>query len=181
MRKVIAAINISLDAYCDHTMITPDEELHEHYTALLRQGSIILYGRVTFQLMEFWPTLLEKPSGNPSMDEFAQVMDRIPKLVFSRTLSSIDWHSATLASRSPEEELIHLKSQPGGDILVGSPGLIDYLSARRLIDEYQLCVHPLIAGKGLPLFRQTSETLKLRLMKTKQFNSGAMLLYYNAP
>src|SRR5688572_22121288 len=99
MRKVIAAINMTLDGYCDHTAGIPDEALHEHYADLLRTSGIVLYGRITYQLMEFWRTLVEKPSGDYTMDEFARVMDLTPKLVFSRTLKKLDWHSATLATQ----------------------------------------------------------------------------------
>lgn len=94
MRKVIAAINMTLDGFCDHTALTPDDEIHLHYANLLRNAGVVLYGRITYQLMEFWRTLVANPSGNPSMDDFAIVMDNTPKIVFSRTLKTLDWTSA---------------------------------------------------------------------------------------
>ena len=117
MRKIIAAINMTLDGYCDHTAIVPDAALHWHYTDLLSKGDCILYGRITYQLMEYWKAFLQNPSGNESMDEFAQVIDRIPKIVFSRTLKDPGWKTARLADRDLEEEVRQLKSQNGGDIL----------------------------------------------------------------
>jgi dihydrofolate reductase len=90
MKKVIAAINMTLDGFCDHTAIIPDEEIHQHYADLLRNAGSILYGRITYQLMEFWRDLVKNPSGEKAMDDFAIVMDKIPKIVFSNTLKSVD-------------------------------------------------------------------------------------------
>ncbi|WP_394334771.1 dihydrofolate reductase family protein [Chryseobacterium phocaeense] len=109
MRKVIATINTTLDGVCDHTAGIPDDEIHQHYTDLLRHADAILFGRVTYQLMEFWRTLVEKPSGEKSMDDFAAVIDNIPKIVFSRTLESVDWKSARLADQNIEKEILKLK------------------------------------------------------------------------
>lgn len=124
MRKVIAAINTTLDAVCDHTAGIPDDEIHQHYTDLLRHADAILFGRVTYQLMEFWRILVEKPSGEKSMDDFAAVIDNIPKIVFSRTLESVNWKSARLADQNIEKVILELKQQPGNDILIGSRNLI---------------------------------------------------------
>ena len=108
MRKLIAAINMTLDGFCDHTAGLPDEAIHQHYTELLGQGDAILYGRTTYQLMEFWRTFLENPSEEKSMNDFDIAIDKIPKIVFSHTLKdvgpiAIGWESATLANRSVEE------------------------------------------------------------------------------
>src|SRR5260221_1907163 len=88
MRKVIAAINMTLDGFCDHTAIIPDEEIHHHYADLLNNASVVLYGRITYQLMQFWQTLLKNPSGEKSMDDFAISIDKIPKIVFSHKLKT---------------------------------------------------------------------------------------------
>lgn len=178
MRKLIAAINMTLDGYCDHTAISADEELHQHYADLLKTADVILYGRVTYQLMEYWREVVKNPTGVKETDDFAMIMDKVPKVVFSRTLKSVDWESARLADRDLEEEVMALKAQPGKDILVGSPGLIATLAQRGLLDEYQLCVHPVIAGGGLPLFKNSSDKIVLRRFQTKSFRSGAILLYY---
>lgn len=96
MRKVVAAINTTLDAFCDHTVILPDEEIHQHYTDLLKSGGNLLYGRITYQLMEYWRPVIENPSDKKSMNDFARVIDQIPKIVFSHTLKNIAWESANM-------------------------------------------------------------------------------------
>ena len=178
MRKVIAAINMTLDGFCDHTAIDPDEEIHHHYADLLKSSGVILYGRITYQLMQYWQTLLKNSSGEKTMDDFAMAIDKIPKIVFSHTLKNVEWESAKLANRAIEEEVLKLKQQSGKDILVGSRSLIIQLMNFNLIDEFQLCVHPVIAGKGLPLFENISDRTLLKLSKTKSFSGGAVILYY---
>lgn len=179
MRKLIAAINMTLDGFCDHTAMIADEELHQYYTDLLSNAGTLLYGRITYQLMESsWPTLVKNPSGNKTMDEFAVIMGKIPKIVFSHTLKNVEWESARLAQQDLKEEVLELRQQSGKDILAGSPGLIAALTQLGLIDEYQLCVHPVIAGSGLPLFKNISGKTILKLIKTKSFSSGAITLYY---
>ena len=178
MRKLIAAINMTLDGYCDHTAIIPDDEIHQHYADLLSKADIILYGRITFQLMEYWQTVVENPTGNKAIDEFAVIMNNIPKIVFSHTLKNLEWKSAKLANRDIEEEVLELKQQSGKHILVGSRSLIIQLMKLNLIDEYQLCVHPVIAGSGLPLFENINDRIIFKLIKTKTFSGGAVTLYY---
>ena len=181
MRKIIAAINMTLDGFCDHTAGLPDEEIHQHYTELLGQGDAILYGRTTYQLMEFWRTFLENPSEEKSMNDFAIAIDNIPKIVFSHTLNNVEWKSATIANRDLKETVLELKqSRNGGskDIFVGSPSLIIQLMKFNLIDEFQLCIHPVVAGNGLPLFENINDRTIFKLVKTKTFNGGAVILYY---
>jgi dihydrofolate reductase len=181
MRKVIAAINMTLDGFCDHTAIIPDEEIHQHYTDLLSEADAILYGRITYQLMEFWQPLVKNPSGEKTMDDFAMAIDKVQKIVFSNTLKNVEWESAKLATRAIEEEVLELKqSRNGGskNIFVGSRSLIIHLMKLSLIDEYQLCVHPVIVGNGLPLFEKINDRTILQLIKTKIFSSGAITLYY---
>ncbi len=178
MRKLIAAINMTLDGFCDHTAVNASEELHQHYTDLLGTADTILYGRVTFQLMEFWPTLLKNPGDNKQMNEFAVAIDNIQKIVFSRTLKSIEWNTARLATKDLKEEVPELREQAGRDILVGSPGLIVALTQLNLIDEYQVCIHPVIVGNGLPLFKNISERVDLKFLKSKELTSGPIVLYY---
>jgi dihydrofolate reductase len=178
MRKIIAAFNMTLDGNCDHTEGMPDEEIHQHYTALMGQGDAILYGRTTYQLMEFWPTLLENPSDVKSMNDFAIAIDRIPKIVFSHTLDHVEWKSATLADRDLKETVLALRQQPGKDILIGSRSLIIQLMNLKLIDEFQLCIFPVVAGPGLSLFENLNNRTIFNLVKTKTFKGGAVILYY---
>lgn len=169
---------MTLDGFCDHTAGIADDEIHRHYTSLLNNAGTILYGRITYQLMEYWQTVIKKPTGNTSIDEFAATIDKIPKIVFSHTLKTVEWESAKLANRSIEEEVSALKQQPGKDILVGSRSLIISLMNLNLIDECQFCVHPVIAGKGLPLFENISDKIILKLVQIKTFGNGAAMLYY---
>ena len=178
MRKVIAAINMTLDGFCDHTAGVVDEELHQHYAELIDKAGVILYGRTTYQLMLFWQTLLKNPSGEKSMDDFAISIDKIDKLVFSGTLKDTAWNSAKLANRPLDEEVLELKQQPGKDILVGSRSLIIQLLNSNLIDSFQICIHPVVEGKGLPLFDQIKNRIVFKLVKTKSLKSGATVLYY---
>lgn len=106
-------------------------------------------------------------------------MDKVPKVVFSRTLKDPDWHSARLADGSIEETVKSLRLESGNDIYVGSPGLIVSLTNLGLIVEYQLCVHPVIAGRGLPLFYKLAETRLLELYQVKMLTSGSVILNYN--
>lgn len=179
MRKLIAGINMTLDGFCDHTAIDPDEEIHQHYAELLDNAGLILYGRITYQLMQYWQNLLKNPSGEKSIDDFAIAIDKIPKLVFSNTLENTEWDTAQLSDKSLEEKVIELKQSPdGGDILVGCRSLIIQLMNLNLIDEFQLCIHPVVAGSGLPLFENINDKTLFKLKKTKTFGSGAVTLYY---
>jgi len=178
MRKVIAAINMTLDGFCDHTAVIPDEEIHYHYADLLNNAGVVLYGRITYQLIQYWQTLLNNPSGEKSMDDFAMAIDKIPKIVFSHKLKNTEWDSAKLSNQPIEEEVLELKQQSGKDIFVGSRSLIIQLMKLNLIDEYQLMVHPVVAGSGLPLFENINDRTILKLIKTKTFSGGAVALYY---
>lgn len=169
---------MTIDGYCDHTALSPGEDIHQHYTDLLNEGDAILYGRITYQLMEFWRTFLENPSDEQSMNDFAMAIDKIPKIIFSNTLKETGWNTARLAKGTIEEEISALKQQPGRNIFVGSRSLIIQLMNLHLLDELQLCVHPVLAGGGLPLFENLSNGKELKLTKTKTFSEGAIILYY---
>lgn len=178
MGKLIAAINMTLDGFCDHTAVAPDGEVHQYYGDLLRSADIALYGRTTYELMEYWKTVVENPTGEKATDDFAVAMDRIPKVVFSRTLKSVDWESARIATRGLEEEVLALRQEPEKNILVGSRSLIISLINLGLVDELQFMVHPVLAGKGLPLFEMITDRKILKLVNTRTFVSGAVMLYY---
>lgn len=178
MRKVIAATNMTIDGVYDHTEGLSDGEIHQHYADLLDSADIILYGRTTYQLMQYWQTLLTNPSGDKTADNFAIAIDKIPKIVFSHTLKNTDWDSAKLATKSLEDLVRELKQQSGKDIFVGSRSLIMQLMNLNLIDEFQLCIQPVVAGKGSQLFDNVKERAILKLTKTKSFANGAIILYY---
>jgi dihydrofolate reductase len=179
MRKLIAAINMTLDGFCDHTAMIADEEIHQHYNELLSNADILIYGRITYQLMEsYWPSVVKNPTGNKPMDEFAVLIDNISKIVYSRTLQHVDWKNTTLKKEVIQEEILELKQQTSKNIVVGSPGLIVALTHLDLIDEYQLGVQPTVLGSGLPLFKNIRDRIDLKLLKTKTFGCGAVMLYY---
>lgn len=169
---------MTIDGFCDHTAGIADADLHQHYTDLISDAGVVLYGRTTYQLMQYWQTLVENPSGEQAMDCFALAIDRVPKIVFSATLKETGWKSAELADKTLEEKLAELKQQSGKDILIGSRSLIIQLLNLNLIDEFQLCIHPVIEGKGLPLFNQIKTRTYFRLLKTKTLTSGATVFYY---
>lgn len=171
-------MNMTLDGYCDHTFGVVTEQLHNHYADLLRNAGVALYGRTTYQLMEYWPTVLKNPTGNKSDYDFAVAIDKVPKIVFSRTLKTIDWQSARLATRDLKDEVTALKKESTKAIYACSPSLIVQLTQLKMIDEFQLCVHPVIAGSGLPLFKNIRETISLKLLKTEPFESGALVHYF---
>jgi len=188
MRKLIAAINMTLDGFCNHTAMIADEEIHEHYNELLRSADTLIYGRITYQLMEsYWPGVVKNPTGNKPMNDFAVLIDNISKIVYSRTLKKVDWKNTTLKKEIIKEEMVALKqsrSQPsvnnGGskNIVVGSPTLITAMAQLDLIDEYQLNIQPTVLGSGLPLFKDIRDRINLTLLQTKTFGCGAVLLYY---
>ena len=179
---------MTLDGFCDHTAMSADDETHQHYNDLLSNAGLLLFGRITYQLMEsYWPTVVKNPTGNKPIDEFAILIDNIPKIVFSRTLKNVDWKNTTLKNEVIKEEILELKQSRsqspvdnGGskNILAGSPGLIVALTQLDLIDEYQLNVNPIILGSGLPLFKNINDRINLKLLNTKTFGCGAVTFYY---
>ena len=183
-------MNMTLDGFCDHTSMIADDELHEHYNDLLSNADTLLYGRITYQLMEsYWPTVVKNPTGNKPTDEFAVLIDDIEKIVFSHTLTNEDpviagWKNAKVAMQDFEKEVVELKQSSNlqsKGILVGSPSLIVAALNLKLVDELQLCVQPIIVGKGLPLFKNIRERIDLKLLKTEKLNSSGSVVFYYEP
>ena len=172
-------MNMTLDGFCNHEAMIADEEIHQHYNELLSNADTLIYGRITYQLMEsYWPLVVKNPTGNKPMDKFAVLIDNISKIVYSRTLQHVDWKNTTLKKEVIQEEILELKQQTSKNIVVGSPGLIVALTHLDLIDEYQLGVQPTVLGSGLPLFKNIRDRIDLKLLKTKTFGCGAVMLYY---
>ena len=179
MRKLIAAINMTLDGFCDHTSMIPDDDILQHYNELLSNSDALIYGRITYQLMEsYWPVIVKNPTGNQPTDDFAVLIDDIPKIVYSHKLENVDWKNTILKREVIKEEVLELKQQPGKNMLAGSRSLIVTLMQLDLIDELQLCVHPVILGNGLPLFENIKDRINLNLIKTKTFGCGSVIHYY---
>jgi dihydrofolate reductase len=181
MRKVIFAINTSADGYCDHRDGIADEELHDFYTKLLGNSSLLLLGRITYQLMvPYWPDVAKSQSEAGATKEFARVFDSLDKIVFSTTLKHVEGSNTRIVRANVAEEVLMLKQQPGNDISVGSLSIASQLSARGLIDEYYFVVHPVIAGKGPRLFEtvKPQESLRLDFVGSKTLHSGVIALHY---
>lgn len=169
---------MTIDGNCDHTIPNPDADIHDHYSHLIENAEALLYGRITFELMKYWQTLLTHPSDNKSHNDFAIAIDKTPKIVFSRTMKSTGWDSAQLSDKSLPEKVKELKNGEGKDILICSRSLIIQLLNENLIDEFQLCIHPIIAGPGLMLFDKIKKRIDLTLSHTKTFKCGAVIHYY---
>jgi dihydrofolate reductase len=181
MRKVVFAINISTDGYCGHTDMIPDDEMHEYFTALLRNASLLLFGRITYQLMvPYWPDIARNQSEDKATNEFARVFDLLDKVVFSTTLKHVEGRNTRIVRTNVAEEVVALKQQPGKDICVGSLSIASQLSDRGLIDEYHFVVHPVVAGKGPRLFEtvKLQDKLHLDFIGSDTFQSGVVALHY---
>lgn len=184
MRKVVFGINITTDGYCGHTDMIADEEMHEFWTGLLRQASVILFGRITYQLMvPYWPDVARKGSSSEAENEFARVFDSLDKVVFSTTLKHVDGTDTRIVRANIAEEVLALRRRPGKDIAVGSLSIASQLSERGLIDEYHFVVHPVVAGKGPRLFEAVKlrESFQLDFVAPKTFRSGIVALHYRKP
>ncbi|TGK41176.1 dihydrofolate reductase family protein [Leptospira andrefontaineae] len=183
MRKVIFAINTSADGYYGHMDMLPDEELHKYFTDLLRTAGLILYGRVTYQMMvPFWPEIARDQSMSELTNEFARVFDSLEKVLFSTTLKHVEDPNTRLASESLSNEVIALKNLPGKDIFVGSLSIASQLSNLNLIDEYRFVVHPVIVGKGPKLFdtMKLQERVLLDFLDSQTLQSGITALRYKS-
>ena len=181
MRKVVFAINITADGYCNHTDMIADEELHEYFTRLLRDASLLLFGRTTYQLMvPYWPDVARNQSEAEASNEFARVFDSLEKVVFSTTLKDVGGNNTRIVRTSIAEEVLALKQQPGKDICVGGLSIASQLSERGLIDEYHFVVQPFVVGKGPRLFEtvKPQDKLQLDFLGSKTFQSGVVALHY---
>jgi dihydrofolate reductase len=181
MRKVIYAINISLDGCCDHTKMPVDEGMLEHYTNLIREVGLFVYGRKTYQLMvPYWPDVAKDPSETKGSIEFAETFVSKNKIVFSRSLESAEDKNTRIVRMDLRDEILKLKHEPGGDILVGGVSIPSQLIELGLVDEYRFVVVPVIAGEGRRLCEEVSlpEKLRLKLVESKIFESGYVALRY---
>jgi dihydrofolate reductase len=178
MRKLVFAINMSLDGCCDHTKFYPDKDTFAYFTQLTRDADTFLYGRKTYELMvPYWPDAAKE---DPS-DEFAQAFVAVDKIVvFSKSLESTEDEKTTIVRTGLEEEVLKLKQQQGKNIFTGGVNLAAQLAALGLIDEYHIVVLPTIVGEGVRLFKgiNLQEKLQLKLVESTVFKSGAVVLRY---
>jgi len=181
MRKLIFAINLTLDGCCDHTKGIADEELHDHYTQVLRNSDTFVYGRKTYQLMvPFWPDIAKNNSGpTKAMNDFAQAFDSVKKIVvFSRSLEKIEQKNASIVRTNLKDEILKLKKEEGKNILTGGVDIPSQLIHLGLVDEYHFVIQPLLVGEGRRLLESASLQERLQLVESKVFASGCVMLRY---
>ncbi|MEU4097010.1 dihydrofolate reductase family protein [Streptomyces sp. NPDC026673] len=183
MRKIILQMSVSLDGYfegpgreIDWHLV--DEELHRHMNERLRTMGGFLSGRVTHELMAgYWPTADADPESGPVVAEFAGIWRDMPKFVYSRTLEHADWNT-TIVRDVVAEEVMALKARPGGDLVLGGADLAASFLRLGLVDEYRIYVHPVVLGRGRPVFPDADTLTALRLTGTQAFGNGVVLLQY---
>ena len=183
MRKIVLSLSMSLDGFIEgpnreidwHLV---DDELMGHLVDLHRGISAFVSGRVTHELMvRDWPPIAADPDAPPLMADFAAIWVPKPKIVFSRTLETSDWNTS-VKREVVVEEIRELQAQPGGDMALGGPELAAAFRELDLIDEYRVYVHPVLIGRGRPLFHPTDARSDLRLIDTHRFGNGVALLHY---
>ena len=184
MRKLFSFNMVTLDGFFEgpngeidwHNVDTEDGEFNEFAIEQLGSIDTLLFGRVTYQLMaSYWPT----PAAIEGDPIVADLMNRLPKVVVSRTLEKAEWNNTRLVKDHIAEEILKLKQQPGKDIaLFGSATLMSTLMQMDLIDEHRIMVNPVILGSGTPLFKETKDRQSLKLVRSRTFRSGNVLLCY---
>ena len=182
MRPLRYSINVTLDGCCDHRAIPADEELHRHAVENLAQADALLFGRVTYEMMEEAWRLPAGTGVRPDwmadwMEPFARTIDAAKKYVVSSTLERVDWN-AELVRGDLGEAVQQLKREPGKGLFVGGVTLPLALAELGLIDEYEFVVHPRIAGHGPTLFQGLSTYIDLKLVNRLEFGSGAVAMRY---
>ena len=183
MRKVILMMQVSLDGFIegpeqDLGWHRVDDELHRHFNEELRTMGAFLDGRVTYELMaDFWPTADQDPSAPGPMAEFAGIWRDMPKIVYSRTLTSAGWGTEVVRD-VVAGDIARLKEQPGGDLALGGANLSASFRRLGLIDEYRIYVHPVLIGRGTPLFHEADTMTPLSLLESRTFGNGVVLLRY---
>jgi dihydrofolate reductase len=177
MRKLTYAMNVSVDGYISGTPV-PGDELHQWFNDQLRETEMSLYGRTMWELMSgYWPTADEQPDASPVEIDFARVWRETPKVVFSSTLSSVDWN-ARLHTGDAVTEIRRLKAEDGGEMEIGGARLAGAAMRAGLIDEYLLITHPVLLGGGAPFFSALDAKVDLRLVETLPFPDGVLVSRY---
>ena len=178
MRPLKYSINITLDGCCDHQAGSTDEELHRYWAQNLAQADALLFGRVTYEMME---AAFRPPAGMGArpdwMEPFARTIDAAKKYVVSSTLDRVDWN-AELVRGDLEMAVQQLKQESGRGLLVGGVKLPLALAELGLIDEYEFVVQPRLAGHGPTLFAGLSKLVDLKLVNRQEFGSGAVAMRY---
>ena len=179
MRKIIFAINVTIDGFADHEAVIADDELHDFYTDLLSTVDIVLFGRKTYELLEsLWPIAHQDARSTKSMLRFADKINSIQKIVFSNTLNEVRWNNTSLMKENMIEEILKLKNQQGNNLSIGGLSIESTLTELGLINDYFFVVQPIILGKGKQLFEDLKDRVDLKLIDTKNFSSGVVAKHY---
>ena len=185
MRKVIWLMHVSLDGFVAGTngeinWIYLDDEMFDDVQELVNTADTALFGRVTYELMEgYWPTAAEKSTATKHDLEHAAWVNSAQKIVFSKTLKNVGWHNTKIVKDNIAEEITRMKKKSGKNlILFASPTLASTFLNHDLIDEYWFNINPIVLGSGKPLFNGIINIHKLKLLKTKMYKNGVVLLHY---
>ncbi len=177
MRPLRYSINITLDGCCDHRAGVPDEDLHRHAAETLARADALIFGRITYEMMEWWRHPPPEGTRPAWMEPFSRTINAAKKYVVSSTLERVDWN-AELVRGDLETAVRQLKQEPGKGLYVGGVKLPTALAELGLIDEYEFIVHPRIAGHGPTLFAGLSKYVDLKLVGRQEFASGAVAMRY---
>ncbi|HWA18797.1 MAG TPA: dihydrofolate reductase family protein [Devosia sp.] len=183
MRKLRYSINVTLDGCVDHRVGVPDDEMHNFHAGNVARAGALLYGRVTYQMMEAWRPVARGEKADWVEDwmvPFAQAIDAAKKYVVSDTLDAVDWNAELVRGVELEAKVRALKAQPGNEIATGGVTLPLALAELGLIDEYEFVVMPRIAGHGPRLLDGLTKMVDLKLVERREFGSGAVVLRYEA-
>jgi len=179
MRKVIFAVNITITGSADHTDVIADDELHDFYTDLLNDVDLVLFGRKTYQLLEsFWPNAQTDARSTKSMLRFADKINSLHKIVLSKTLTKVCWNNSEVLKGNLREKILALKRQKGKNISIGGLSVATELTKLGLIDDYWFLVQPIFSVYNKQIFDGLNKVAKLKLVDTKTFNSGVVVLHY---
>jgi dihydrofolate reductase len=188
MRKIISFMHISLDGFVagpngEMNWINVDEEIFDYVGKRISEGDTALYGRVTYQMMEnYWPTAGDEPGASKHDIEHSKWYNKVHKIVLSKTMNDAGLTNTTIISYNLSDSINEIKqSRNGGNkeiLLFGSPTATHSLIQLNLIDGYWLFVNPVILGKGIPLFVDVKDKIKLKLLTTQQFTCGVTELNY---
>lgn len=187
MRKIIVFNLVSVDGYFagvdgNIDWHNVDDEFNKFAVEQTQAIDTIIFGRTTYQIFEeFWPKALIAPETSDDDRKVAQAIDDAEKIVFSKTLKDVTWKNTKLLHEIHPGEIDELKQQPGGDmVILGSGTIVQQFTNFGLIDEYRLLVNPIILGHGRPMFESIKEKLTLKLLNTRSFANGNIMLYYSA-
>jgi dihydrofolate reductase len=185
MRKIIVTMWVTLDGFIagpnnEMDWVIVDEEMGTYEDAVVSAADTLLLGRVTYESFAgSWPYVPDNPAASEGEKAYARKLNAMRKIVFSKTLPTVEWNNSSLVKEVLPEEIQKLKHEPGRDMLIyGSASIVRTLTNHGLIDEYQLLVHPVVLGSGKPLFQDIKDRHPLKLVNTKTFPSGVIGLYY---